>query len=134
MANDDRDLIDVLKFELRFLEDGGYGRLPRAPWRPPLVFEDSPTCLNYNAREDRAPCSDCLLMQFVPEERRSAKIPCRHIPFNAAGQTLDSLYSYGTQQEIEEALDGWLRTNIQRLDEEQAATGSSDHKANFAAH
>jgi hypothetical protein len=134
MSNDDRDLIDVLKFELRFLEDGGYGRLPRAPWRVPLVFEDSPTCLNFNAREDRAPCSDCLLMQFVPEERRSAKIPCRHILFNAAGQTLDSLYAYGTQQEIEEALDGWLRTNIQQLEEERAATESSDQKANFATH
>ena len=28
MANDDRDILDVLKFELQFLEKGGYGRSP----------------------------------------------------------------------------------------------------------
>jgi hypothetical protein len=126
MAKDDRDLLDVLKFELRFLQKGGYGRLPRVPWRPPLVFEDSPTCLNFNAREDREPCSNCLLMQFVPEEKRSANIPCRHIAFNAAGQTLDSLYDWSTQQEIEEALESWLKTTIQRLERERARAGSTE--------
>ena len=29
MAQEDRDILDVLKFELSFLEDGGYGRSPR---------------------------------------------------------------------------------------------------------
>ena len=29
MQKDERDLLEVLKFELEFLEDGGYGRSPQ---------------------------------------------------------------------------------------------------------
>jgi hypothetical protein len=43
MAKDGRKLLDVLKFELEFLEQGGYGRLPRESWRARFIFEDSPT-------------------------------------------------------------------------------------------
>jgi hypothetical protein len=32
MPRDDRNLLEVLKFELSFLEAGGYGKSPRAPW------------------------------------------------------------------------------------------------------
>jgi hypothetical protein len=31
MGKDERDLLDVLRFELAFLDKGGYGRSPRAP-------------------------------------------------------------------------------------------------------
>jgi len=41
MQKDERDLLEVLKFELKFLEQGGYGRSPRTPWRPQYIFEDS---------------------------------------------------------------------------------------------
>jgi hypothetical protein len=40
MAHDEHDLLDLLKFELKFLEDGGYGRSPHTSWRRELVFED----------------------------------------------------------------------------------------------
>ena len=79
MQKDERDLLEVLKFELKFLEDGGYGHLPMTPWRPQYIFEDSLTCMNYDSKENPGPCSDCVLMQLVPPERRSEKIPCRHI-------------------------------------------------------
>jgi hypothetical protein len=125
MPKDERNLLEVLKFELRFLQKGGYGRLPRAQWRAPLVFEDSLTCLNYDARGDRAPCSECLLMEFVPSEHRTKKIPCRHIPLDAAGQTLKMLYACGTQQEIEEALEIWLKTTIHRLEQGRAKAESA---------
>lgn len=122
MRKDDRDLLKVLKFELLFLQKGGYGRLRSQgiSWRAPLIFEDSPICMNYGAGEDRAPCSECLLMQFVPAERQCEKIPCRHIPLDAAGQTLASLYTYGTQLEIEEALETWLKTTNRRLEQERS--------------
>src|ERR1700737_2675405 len=119
MPRDDRNLLEVLKFELSFLEDGGYGRSPREPWRAKLALEDSPTCMNYDAKRDRQPCSECVLMQLVPPRDRGQKIPCRHIPLTSQGETLDFLYDYGPQQEIEEALRGWLRVMIQRLDTEQ---------------
>jgi hypothetical protein len=122
MPRDDRNLLEVLKFELSFLEGGGYGRSPREPWRAMLAFEDSLTCMNYNAKQDRQPCSECVLMQLVPPSERGQKIPCRHIPLTSHGETLDSLYACGTQQEIEEALAGWLRAMIQRLEAEQMKT------------
>src|SRR6202165_1973168 len=123
MQKDERDLLEVLKFELQFLEDGGYGRSPRTPWRPQYIFEDSLTCMNYDSKENPGPCSDCVLMQLVPPERRSEKIPCRHIPFNVSGsgETLDSLYRCSDQNEIEETVGGWLRATIQHLEEERAA-------------
>lgn len=120
MKKDERDLLEVLKFELQFLEDGGYGRSPSARWRPQLIFEDSPTCMNFNSQE-QGPCSDCVLMQLVPREFRSAQIPCRHIPFDKSGETLDSLYRCSEQGEIEDVFGNWLRATIQRLEEERAA-------------
>jgi len=121
MQKDERDLLEVLKFELAFLEKGGYGRTPRAPWRPRFIFEDSPTCMNYDCKENPDPCSDCVLMQLVPPEHRSERIPCRHIPLDASGQTLDSLYRYGDEHEIEEAVGNYLRATIGRLEEERKA-------------
>jgi hypothetical protein len=115
MKTDSRNLLDVLKFELEFLEQGGYGRLPRESWRARLVFEDSPTCMNFNSK-DREPCSECLLMQFVPENERTEQTPCIHIPLSPSGETVESLYRTGTQQEIEEALGTWLRATIQGLE------------------
>ena len=124
MPADDRDLLDLLKFELRFLEDGGYGQSPHAARRASRIFEDSLTCMNFNSQDERQPCSACLLMQFVPSNRTSEQIPCRHIPLNAAGQTLASLYESGSQMEIEEALGNWLRAAIRRLELERAAGAS----------
>ncbi len=121
MQRDERDLLEVLKFELEFLEEGGYGRSPRTPWRPQYIFEDSLTCMNYDSKESPGPCSDCVLMHLVPFECRSEKIPCRHIPFNATGGTLDSLYRYSDQNETEETVRSWLRATIQRLEEERMA-------------
>ena len=60
-------------------------------------------------------------MKFVPPNRASEQIPCRHIPLNAAGQTLSALYEGGTLQEIEEALRFWLKTNIRRLEQQREA-------------
>ena len=120
MQKDERDLLEVLEFELKFLEDGGYARSPSTPWKPQLyIFEDSVTCMNYDSEENPGPCSDCVLMHLVPPERRSEEIPCRHIPFNVSGETLDSLYRNSNQNEIEETVGDWLRTTIQRLTEER---------------
>jgi len=75
--------------------------------------------MNFNSK-DREPCEECLLMQFVPEEARQEQVPCTHIPLSPHGETLDSLYRTGTQQELEEALGAWLRATIHRLEAQQA--------------
>ena len=124
MPKDDRDLLDVLKFELQILERGGYGSSPREAWRQHLVFEDSPTCMNYDSKEHPVPCEECVLMQLVPPDQRGQKIPCRHIPLTKEGETLENLYRCGSQQEIEDAMRGWLQTTIQRIEAERARTGT----------
>jgi len=119
MTQDDRDILDVLKFELSFLEDGGYGRSPHAPWRAPAVFEDSPICPNFCDPARPHPCDSCLREQFVPQERRADGIPCRHIRLNEQGQTVEDLYRTGNQVEMEQALAVWLRAQIQRIEKER---------------
>lgn len=119
--SDDRNLLEALRFELKFMEDGGYGRSPHAPWRPPFLFEDSPTCLNFDDPARPHPCSECFLMQFVPAEHRERESPCRYIPLDDKGQTLDSLYRTANQRELEEVYGNWLRRTIAHLEEAERA-------------
>jgi hypothetical protein len=119
MTQGERDLLDLFQFELKFLEDGGYGRSPHTPWRRQTVFEDSPTCPNFGDPTRPHPCTQCLLMRFVPRELRDQVSPCRHIPLTDKGETIDYFYRCGTQLELlklEEALAGWLRKQISRID------------------
>ena len=124
MAADNRDVLEVLKFELSFLEDGGYGRSPRTPWRAPAVFEDSPICPNFSDPARKHPCKQCLLIDFVPASRKADDVPCRFIALTENGQTVDDLYRSGTQIEMEQALARWLRTEIQRIEQERATANA----------
>jgi len=120
MAQDDRDILDVLRFELSFLQDGGYGRSPRAPWRAPAIFEDSPICPNFCDPAHAHPCESCLLERFVPEGQKKESIPCRYIPLTKDGQTVEDMYRTGSQVEMEAALADWLRAQIERIERERA--------------
>jgi len=120
MSDDKRDILEVLKFELSFLEQGGYGRSVRTPWKPTSVFLDSPSCINFSDTE-RHPCSECLLTDFVPADAQSEEVPCHHIPLNLNGETVYSMERQNTQAETEEALRQWLRATIQRIETERAA-------------
>jgi len=82
------------------------------------MFQDSPTCLNFNDPARPHPCSDCLLMRFVPEERKEELVPCCFIPLTQSGETVDYFNRCGTQLELEEALCNWLRTAIHRIESE----------------
>ena len=119
IQKDERDLLEVLKSELEFVEQRGYQRSPETAWRPKYIFEDSPSCINYNSDANARPCTDCALIYLVPPAHRSAKFPCRHIPLNESGETLDSLYRYADQTEIEKTVGSWLHGAIKHLDEER---------------
>ena len=123
--SDQRDVLQVLRAELAFLEKGGYRRSPRFPWRPNFVFEDSPTCINFHDPEHPQPCSECLLMQFVPEERQETRFPCRHIPLTPRGETVNTFYEWGTQEEMENALRGWLQRTISLIEQEARSRAHS---------
>lgn len=122
MSDNNRKILDTLRFELKFLDAAGYSHSPHAAWRASYIFEDSPSCLNFNNSARPHPCSECLLTQLVPAELREQEIPCRFIPLNDKGQTVESLYRTGTQQEIEEALRDWLHREIARLEAEKIQT------------
>jgi hypothetical protein len=119
MTKDKRDLLDVLKAELQFLEKGGYRHRARGDWRPQFIFQDSPTCLNFDPTQPSKPCSDCILMQLIPEDRRDQKVSCRCIPLSENGETIDSFYRTGTQEELEAAVARWLKATITRLEREK---------------
>lgn len=116
MSNDKRDLLSVLKAELEFVEKGGYRNTAQAAWRPQFIFQDSPTCLNFDPAQPPKPCSDCVLMQLVPEDQRRRKVACRYIPLNEQGETIDSFYRSGTREELDRTFGNWLRSTIQRLE------------------
>jgi hypothetical protein len=132
MRRDDAEILKMFQFELRFLEDGGYGRSPRAPWRASYVFEDSPTCLNFNDAARPHPCAECPLMEFVPAQFQGESAPCRFVALTEAGERVDHFYQSGTQMELEEALACWLRKQIERMTKQQANAnpgGVPDHEA-----
>jgi len=120
MCDDKRDVLEVLKFELDFLEQGGYGRSVRTPWKPTSVFQDSPSCLNFNDPARPHACSECMLTDFVLREARDETIPCHFIPLNQQGETVDSMERHAHQLELEETLKNWLRSTVAGLERERA--------------
>ncbi len=134
MAKDNSDLLDVLKSELRFLENGGYRSCLVKSWRPQLAFIESRTCSKYR-REPSGSCIGCVLMQFVPPERRKEKTPCWNIPLNEEGQTVDSFYQWGTHDELESALRNWLWSAVLWVEDERRADQlSRRNRGGSAAH
>jgi hypothetical protein len=117
MAKDERDMLELLKTELDFIEKGGYGRSVRTPWKPTSPFRDSLTCVNYALPEKTHPCAECHLIDFVPRGREIDEVPCHSIPLNAAGDTVESLE--GNQEKLEEALKEWMRRRIAELEAER---------------
>lgn len=120
MSDDKRDVLDVLKFELSFLEQGGYGRSVRTPWKPTSIFQDSLSCINFNDPERPHPCNECLLNDFVPGEAQAEGVPCHHIPLNPEGETVDSMERQYNQHELEAAVKDWLRATIQHIEHDRA--------------
>ena len=108
--------MQVLKAELEFLEQGGYRKIAQTSWRPPFIFEDSPTCQYSDVPLRRRSCLACALIQVTPANRRLEQAPCRHIPLSDEGETLDSLYRTGTEDEVEAAVAKWLKAEIQVLE------------------
>ena len=119
MRKDERDLLEVLKSELDFLEKGGYRPSPREPRKFNFIFEDSPTCMNYDSKDNPDPCGECVLMALVPPADRSKTVPCRHIPLNQQGDTLESLYRTADQRELEDVYGAWLHSTISALEEQR---------------
>jgi hypothetical protein len=122
MSTDDRDILDVLRAELNFIEKGGYGKPAGQHWVETSIFQDSPSCLNLGDPARTHPCNECMLIDFVPNHERSEAIPCHHIPLTEIGETVDAIEWNGNQQDLEAKVKSWLRRTIARLESERAAT------------
>lgn len=120
MANDDRDMLEVLKEELDFIDKGGYGRSVRTPWKPKSAFQDSLTCLNYGYPYRAHPCNDCHLLEFVDPAHHGAEVPCHLIPLNADGDTIEDLESGDNEAKLERRVRDWLRARITEIEEKRA--------------
>ena len=116
MAKDDRDILEVLKQELSFIEEGGYGRSVRAPWLPKSIFQDSLSCLNYGYPYRAHPCSECHLLEFVGPEDRSQPVPCHFIPLNETGNTIEGLEMEGNESKMQSVVKSWLQGKISQLE------------------
>jgi hypothetical protein len=116
MENNLHIVLNLLKRELAFLDNGGYKRSPQRPWRAPYLFEESPSCPNHFDRTRQTRCQDCWLMEFVPSELHAEEIPCRFVPLTPDGLTVDTLYRCATSAESEEALRSWLRQRIREIE------------------
>ena len=117
MAKDERDILELLKTELDFIEKGGYGRSVRTPWKSTSSFRDSLTCVNYALPEKAHPCSECHLIEFVPGDKQTEELPCHFIPLNSTGDTVDSLE--GDEAKLQDALKEWMREEIRRIEAER---------------
>jgi hypothetical protein len=121
MASDDRDILEILEEELDFVEKGGYRRSARTPWLEKSVFQDSISCLNYGYPYRAHPCNECVLIDFVAPENRTAFVPCHFIALNDKGETIEDLEAIGSQSTLQEKLKGWLRTKISAIKEERTS-------------
>jgi hypothetical protein len=120
MTHSKKDVLATLQAELAFVERGGYRAPERATWRPQFIFEDSPTCPNFRNFGERHPCSQCTLIDFVPNGLKHERFPCRHILLDESGHTLDSLYRIATEEEAHAIVAKWLRRTIAQLKHELA--------------
>jgi hypothetical protein len=120
MAKDDRDILQLLKDELEFIEKGGYGRSVRTPWKPTSAFQDSLTCINYGYPYRAHPCNECHLLDFVSPEHHGAEVPCHFIRLNEAGETIEDLEAEDNEAKLEREVRDWLRAKIKKIEEERA--------------
>jgi hypothetical protein len=120
MGSDDRDILELLKAELDFIEKGGYGRSVRTPQQSKSTFQDSLTCINYGDQERTHPCSECHLLQFVSPEHQTEEVPCHFIPLNNDGETIQDLELEDNQAKLEREVTAWLRARIKQIEQERA--------------
>lgn len=121
MTKDERDVLQLLKDELAFIEKGGYGRSVRTPWLPKSVFQDSLSCVNYGYPYRAHPCNECHLLDFVAADHRGEEVPCHFIPLNDGGETIEDLERQNNQSKLEADVRKWLKGKITELETRHAS-------------
>ena len=118
MSEDKRDVLEVLRYELNFIEQGGYGNWYSTPWGPASIFQDSLTCPNHGDPSRPHACHECLLYDFVPEQYRTEDVPCHYIALNKQGDTIAQ--PPPTEEELRENVMHWLKRTIALIEADRA--------------
>jgi hypothetical protein len=124
MSAEKRDVLDVLRYELNFLEQGGYERVDELGL-PVSIFQDSLSCLNHGDPVRSHACHECLLYDFVAPEARTEDVPCHFIPLDEQGRTLRDIP--GPSEQLLH-LKSWLQTTIARIQAERREIAVANDK------
>jgi len=124
MSQDLREVLDILCFELNYLEQGGFNRDRKEPGIE-SPFLGTIACINYGDPIRAHTCHECLLYEFVPGDKRGEDRPCHHIPLNAAGETVAGLLQQNDPERLVRVLESWLRAKIANLDPGQQRNGEA---------
>ncbi len=119
MAADQRDMLEVLRFELYLLEQGAYRGVTSRSRAPLSYFQDSPTCINFGETANRRSCRECLLSEFIPGRFQNETTACERMPLDDAGTTVRSLQRGYNRVAVEQAVLGWLRDTVARIERER---------------
>lgn len=113
-------ILEQLKLEREFIHRGGYRTSVRTRRKPPTHLRDSVTCINVNVSKakEMQPCDRCFWWDLIPTEHRHKRMPCRYIPLDEEGNTVESLDERGDREQTEGKLSAWLDTTIARLEQE----------------
>jgi hypothetical protein len=115
MAQDSSEVLQILRFELNYLEQGGFDR-DRSLLGTDSPFLGTTACINFGDPLRTHTCRECLLHQFVPQNKQSEDLPCHYIQLNSSGETIAGLLENGDPQRMVTALEEWLRSTIAKLD------------------
>lgn len=114
-----RDVLEVLRYELNYIEQGGFDR-DRSSLGLESPFLGNLSCINFGDPLRAHACRECFLHQFVPEDKQTEDYPCHHIPLNDSGETVDELIKKKDPKQLAVVLEHWLHTTIARLEATQS--------------
>lgn len=115
MSQDLRNALEVLRYELNYLEQGGYHR-DRELLRSESPFVGNCFCINFGDPLRAHACRECFLYEFVPEDKQTEEYPCHYIQLNDSGETIAELIQKNDPERLAVVLEHWLRTTIARLE------------------
>jgi hypothetical protein len=115
MTQNSHDVLQILRFQLNYLEQGGFDR-DRALLGTESPFQGSFACINFNDPLRAHACHQCLLYQFVAEDKKIEEPPCHHIRLSDSGETVAELIERNDPRRMVIALEQWLTTTIAGLE------------------
>lgn len=115
MPQDLREVLQTLRFELNYLEQGGFER-DSALLGIESPFLGSFACINFGDPLRTHACRECPLHQFVPQDKQTEEFPCHYIRLNDSGETIAELLEKNDPHRLVTALEQWLRTTISALE------------------